>query len=46
MMVLRRVVATALIAATTVATGCGVYADSTGQACIIIVGIPICQSTS
>jgi hypothetical protein len=45
-MVLRRVVAAALIAATAVLTGCGVYADSNGQACVIIVGIPICQGTS
>lgn len=44
-MVVRRVVATALIVATAALSGCGVYADSNGQACIIIVGIPICQGT-
>jgi hypothetical protein len=45
-MVLRRVAAAALIAATAALTGCGVYADSSGQACIIIVGIPICQTAA
>lgn len=35
-----------MIAATAVATGCGVYADSNGQVCVIIIGIPICQTAS
>jgi len=34
----------ATLAATIAATGCGIYADSSGQVCVIIVGIPICQA--
>lgn len=45
-MVLRRITVAVLAAATLAITGCGVYADSTGQACVIIVGIPICSTTT
>lgn len=45
-MVLRRIAAALLTTAALALTGCGVYADSTGQACVIIIGIPICQPVS
>ena len=45
-MVLRRITVAVLAAATLALTGCGAYADSTGKACVIIIGIPICNTVA
>lgn len=43
-MVLRRI-AVAMVATATVAlTACGFYADSTGKTCLIVLGIPVCDT--
>lgn len=45
-MVFRRI-AVAMVATATVAlTACGFYADSTGQTCLIVLGIPVCDTVA
>ncbi len=43
-MVLRRAVIAVLATATMALSACGLYADSNGQVCVIVIGIPICQT--
>lgn len=42
-MMIRRVAVAVVAAATVALSGCGFYADSTGQTCLIVLGIPICD---
>lgn len=42
-MAVRRIAVAVVAAATVALSGCGIYADSTGQTCLIVLGIPVCD---
>lgn len=45
-MMIRRSAVAVIAAATVAMTGCGIYADSTGQTCLIVLGIPVCDTAA
>ncbi|MEZ5311119.1 MAG: hypothetical protein R2735_11110 [Microthrixaceae bacterium] len=45
-MLARKIAISVITAATVALAGCGFYADSSGQTCVILLGIPVCQASS